>query len=185
MTRPNNWCGTKRPKIMNNVVQKIVRFGNRKIYYFLIIFYLFFVSAIIIVSRENLPGGFRFFTNRFISMRPLINSGSLTVVKKQPYYIEGDIITYYAQSNNKEEIVTHRIYRIGGNVYLTKGDNNVAVDEYKVLPRLIIGQVIAIIPNVGYIFSFAKSPIGVILLIIFPAVLFIGCEVIKVLFFLR
>ena len=86
----------------------------------------------------------------------------------------------YAKINNKEEIVTHRIYRIGGNVYLTKGDNNAAIDEYKILPRLIIGQVVAIIPNLGYIFSFAKSPIGVILVIIFPAVCFILCEVVKI-----
>lgn len=164
---------------MNNVIKKFIRFGNRKIYYSLILFYLFFVSAIIIVSRENLPGGFRFFTNRFVSMQPLINSGSLTIVKKQPYYIEGDIITYYAKINNKEEIVTHRIYRIGGNVYLTKGDNNAAIDEYKILPRLIIGQVVAIIPNLGYIFSFAKSPVGVILVIIFPAIFFIGFEIVK------
>lgn len=165
---------------MKNVTQQIIHFGNRKIYYSLIIIYLFFVSSIIVVSRENLPGGFRFFTNRFVSMQPLINSGSLTIVKKQPYYIEGDIITYYAQSNNKEEIVTHRIYRIGGNVYLTKGDNNAAIDEYKILPRLIIGQVVTIIPNVGYVFSFAKSPVGVVLMIIFPALCFILCEMVKI-----
>ena len=165
---------------MQNSIQKIIRFGNRKIYYFLIIFYLFFVSTIIIVSRENLPGGFRFFTNRFVSMQPLINAGSLTIVKKQPYYIEGDVITYYSQVNNKEEIVTHRIYRIGGNVYLTKGDNNAAIDEYKILPRLIIGQVVAIIPNLGYVFSFAKSPLGVALVIIIPATLFITIEIIKI-----
>ena len=169
-----------RPIYMNNVIQKIIRFGNRKIYYLLIIFYLLFVSVIIIVSRENLPGGFRFFTNRFVSMQPTINSGSLIIVKKQPYYIEGDIITYYSQLNGKEEIVTHRIYRIGGNVYLTKGDNNTAIDEYKILPRLIIGQVVAIIPDLGYIFSFAKSPVGVILIIILPALAFCSVEIIKI-----
>jgi len=113
-------------------------------------------------------------------MQPTINSGSLIIVKKQPYYIEGDIITYYSQLNGKEEIVTHRIYRIGGNVYLTKGDNNTAIDEYKILPRLIIGQVVAIIPDLGYIFSFAKSPVGVILIIILPALAFCSVEIIKI-----
>jgi len=171
---------------MNNSIQnKVIHFGRGKLYYFLIVIYLLFVSFIIIVSRENLSGGFRFFTNRFASMQPLINSGSLTIVKKQPYYVEDDIITYYTQVNGKEEIVTHRIYRIGGNVYLTKGDNNAAIDEYKILPRLIIGQVVAIVPNLGYVFSFAKSPVGVVLVIFFPAMFFIGCEVVKIIKLLK
>jgi len=147
--------------------------------------YLIFALAIIVVSRENLPGGWRFFTNRFVSMKPLINSGSLTVVKKKPFYNRGDMITYYALINGRQEIITHRIYRIGGNVYLTKGDNNAAIDGYKVLPRLVIGKVVAIIPNLGYVFSFAKSPLGVVLTIIGPALLLCGTEIIKIINYLK
>ncbi len=85
----------------------------------------------------------------------------------------------YTQINGREEIVTHRIVQIGGNVYLTKGDNNIAVDQEKVVPRLIIGKVVFIIPDVGYLLFFAKTKAGLWLTIILPALSIIVCEIVK------
>ncbi len=115
-------------------------------------------------------------------MNPTINTGSLLVVKKSYEYDVGNIISYYAKINGKEEIVTHRIFRIGGNIYLTKGDANQAIDEQKVIPRLIIGKVILIIPYLGYPIGFAKTPVGTWLLIIFPAILIIFTEILVIVF---
>jgi signal peptidase len=103
------------------------------------------------------------------------------VVKKSPEYNVGDIISYYAKINGKEEIVTHRIFRIGGNVYLTKGDANQALDEEKIVPRLIIGKVVLVIPYLGYLIGFAKTKIGLWLLIVLPALFIILSEVIMIL----
>lgn len=168
---------------MKKIIQnKIICFINSKIYYFLIVTYILYAGTIGVLSSQHLPGGIRFFTNQYSSMEPVINSGSLTMVISQSYYDAGDIITYYAKgTDGKEEIVTHRIRSIGGNVYVTKGDANMVDDRELVLPRLVIGKVTKIIPNLGHVVSFAKSQFGVIATIIAPAVIFIFIEVLKIL----
>ncbi len=118
-------------------------------------------------------------------MRPLISNNSLTVVKPFDYYDAGDIISYYQQVDGQETIVTHRIAQIGGNVYVTKGDSNKAIDSEVVRPRLIIGKVILIVPWFGLVFSIVKSPWGTNLLILLPAAAVISLEIyrIKILIF--
>lgn len=113
-------------------------------------------------------------------MNPIINTGSVVMVRNLSTYIPGDIISYYAEIDGKEEIVTHRILRDGGNVYVTKGDANITFDREVVRPRLIIGKVMLIIPYIGYYIGFAKGPIGVWLLILLPAVLIITIEFYKI-----
>jgi len=113
-------------------------------------------------------------------MNPSIDTGSITIVRKMDNYEVGDIISYYAIIDKKEEIISHRIMRIGGNVYVTKGDANLGIDEPIVIPRLIIGKVIFIIPFLGYIISFAKSAFGLWLTIILPATFIIYVELAKV-----
>ncbi len=145
-----------------------------------IIFYLVFTLMVAIIGYGKLPGGKRIFTNRKASMLPLISPNSLTVVKPYDYYDVGDIISYYQEVEGREMIVTHRIAQIGGNVYVTKGDYNEAVDSEVVRPRLVIGKVIIIIPWLGLIFSLVKSPWGTGLFILLPAVIIISGEVYRI-----
>lgn len=113
-------------------------------------------------------------------MSPLIELGSVVVVKSQPSYQIGDVISYYAKIDDEVAIVTHRILDIGGNVYITKGDANALEDRELVRPRLIIGKVIYIIPYLGYLLDFAKSQSGKIISIIFPALLIVIIELRKI-----
>lgn len=113
-------------------------------------------------------------------MNPTLNKGSIIITKAFSQYSPGDIITYYSEINGREEIVTHRITQLGGNVYITKGDANIAIDREFVLPRLIIGKVILIYSFFGYLVGFAKTTIGVWLMIILPAIIIIRTEVIKI-----
>lgn len=89
-------------------------------------------------------------------------------------YEVGDIITFYQSDLRKE--VTHRIYRLGGNMYITKGDNNEAIDAQPVNPRLVIGKVVLVAPFLGYWVTFIKSQIGVSLIIVLPATIIILTE---------
>lgn len=113
-------------------------------------------------------------------MNPTIDTGSIIIVKKQDYYDVGDAVSYSTLVDGKETIITHRIVSIGGNVYVTKGDANVAVDRAIILPRLIIGKVVVIIPYVGYILSWVKSSLGVIFAIILPASAIIITEMLSI-----
>lgn len=145
-----------------------------------IVFYLVFTLIVAIIGYGKLPGGKQIFTNKKTSMLPLISPNSLTVTKPFAYYNVGDIISYYQQVEGREVIVTHRIAQMGGNVYITKGDYNEAIDSEVVRPRLVIGKVILIIPWLGMIFSLVKSPWGTALFIWLPAVIIISGEVYRI-----
>jgi signal peptidase I len=147
---------------------------NKTFYKIFIALYLIYIGGIIIFSNNF--GVINSYTNISYSMAPLINLGSVVIVRSQESYQIGDVISYYAQINNELVIVTHRITEVSGNVYVTKGDANSLEDRELVRPRLIIGKVINIIPELGYVFHFAKSPLGKSLTIIAPAMVIIGIE---------
>lgn len=168
---------------MNKYIKYLALIGNSRFYYFFII--LFFINVgLSVFFSVGLLGQLRIFTNTSNSMLPAIDRGSLSLVEKQKEdsYEVGDIVTFYAKVGNKEDIITHRIYRIGGNVYLTKGDRNEAVDTEVLRPRLIIGKVTANIFYLGYWVSFIKSTLGNLLLIIIPALIIIGFELMNIYF---
>lgn len=162
----------------------INKFLNSKVYLIFKYLYLFFIFIVIIFS-VNIFNPYHSFTNKSDSMAPAIDKGSLTIVKRFPTYNIGEAISYYDNSNGPEEIVTHRIRAIGGNVYTTKGDANEVQDRELVKPRLIIGKVIFTIPYLGYLISFAKSPIGTRLGIIAPALLIILLEIMNIIINLK
>lgn len=143
---------------------------------------IFWCNVILsITSASILPIPFRFMTSTTYSMSPSITPDHLTVVRElyMNNYAVGDIITFYNFSKGKESIVTHRIDSLGGNVYITKGDANNAVDSQIVRPRLIIGKVVMIIPKIGTYVKFLKSNIGTIILVIIPATFIIATELRK------
>lgn len=145
----------------------------------MVVSYLF-LTSIVGVFSINFFDQVRSFTNKSDSMNPIINTGSLVMVRKLSAYQVGDIITYYVQNDRKEEIVTHRLLRYGGNVYVTKGDANQAIDREVVVPRLVIGKAILIIPYLGYFITFAKGPVGLWLIILFPAFTIVTVELYKI-----
>lgn len=146
--------------------------------YFILITFFFLNVVFAVCSSGVLPGGIKIFTNKSYSMAPVITPGSLTLVKNQPMntYNPGDIISFYRQVDGTEEIITHRIWRLGGNTYITKGDSNQAVDSQPVLPRLVIGKIIFIIPYLGYWISILKTSIGTIFFILIPCLFIIASE---------
>ncbi len=153
--------------------------ANLKKLYLLLVSFFILNCCLSIFSALNL-GGVRFFTNKSYSMAPAVPKGSLSIVMGLPYYDPGDIIVYYALINHHEEIISHRIYRIGGNVYLAKGDNNLGIDPTIILPRLIIGKVFFVIPYIGDYIAFIKNPLGLFTFIYFPAFFIISYELYKI-----
>lgn len=161
------------------MLNKIKKYLSSRFYHCLVWVYLIFISVVIIFSVD-IFSPFHSFTNISDSMNPVIDRGSLTIVKRSTSYKVGEAIAYHALLDGREEIVTHRIMDIGGNVYTTKGDANAVADRELVKPRLIIGKVTYIIPYLGYLITFTKSLLGNLLLIILPAALIIGSELTRI-----
>jgi len=112
------------------------------------------------------------------SMEPTIPVGSIVVIK--PANSEtlkvGDIICFKVETE-RPTTVTHRIIGITSQGFITKGDANEDPDTWIVKKQDVIGKVIAIIPYIGYLGYFVRTPIGFTLLIIIPATLIIVIEI--------
>ena len=112
------------------------------------------------------------------SMEPAIPVGSIVVIKPaNPNTLKvGDIICFKIESESSTT-VTHRIINITDEGFITKGDANEDPDQWIVKKENIIGKVIAVIPYLGYLGYFVRTPVGFTLLIIIPATLLIILEI--------
>ncbi|TDQ42063.1 signal peptidase I SipW [Aureibacillus halotolerans] len=114
------------------------------------------------------------------SMEPAFKTGSVIAVKpvtETQTYQAGDVITF---TNKDSELVTHRIESISSpGVFVTKGDNNDAIDREPVRQENINAVYSGItIPWLGYVITFMQSQWGPIMLLILPGVVLLGHAVI-------
>lgn len=87
------------------------------------------------------------------SMEPMIKPGDIILVKKieeSNNLQKGDVI----QFKSEQILISHRIIEIveekGRKSYLTKGDNNSAADSELVQPEQIKGEIIQVVPKIGW-----------------------------------
>lgn len=95
------------------------------------------------------------------SMEPSFSAGDLVIIHKEKEYRPGDIITF----RDEDSYVTHRITEAAEGGFITKGDANPTADRETVRTDQIEGKVILIIPWLGSILSFLKTPPGILLLL--------------------
>ena len=89
------------------------------------------------------------------SMTGAIEAGDAIIIKKSDSYAVGDVITYFPADENFS--VTHRIVRMEGDKFYTKGE-----DPDPVLIEQIAGKVAVKLDKVGYFIEWLKSPVGII-----------------------
>ena len=94
------------------------------------------------------------------SMTGAIEAGDAIIIKKSDSYAVGDVITYFPADENFS--VTHRIVRMEGDKFYTKGDANQSEDPDPVLIDQIAGKVAVKLDKVGYFIEWLKSPVGMI-----------------------
>ena len=111
------------------------------------------------------------------SMSPQYSVGSVIFTYPQPFYFEGDVVTYLPDKNQLP--VTHRITKVSQTDtifaynYLTQGDANKAADLGSISDNQIIGKTFLTIPYIGYITTGLRSRYGFIFLIIVPATILV------------
>jgi len=147
-----------------------------------IFFGLVLVLVIIVSVFPLLPPFKNYYHSRTVltgSMEPKIPKGSVVINQwaDQKDLKIGDIITYQHPSDKKIIYVTHRIVEIDKTGLLwrfeTKGDANPASDFGLVTQAGTEGKVILTIPLIGYLIEFFKTPVGFILLVALPLLIFI------------
>ncbi len=156
---------------------KILGIALRTIKYALITMMLiiFLSNFYVMIMSVNNPGThpdvFGYSTAVVISgsMQPEINIDDLVVIKEQKEYYVGDVIAF----TTGKSFVTHRIIEETPSGFVTKGDANNTEDQFLVKEKDISGKVIYTVPKVGSITTFLKSPLGMMLLILFGFIIII------------
>lgn len=127
------------------------------------------------------------------SMRPTLNVGDLIIVQGFTSFSDinavpapdGTVVVFHKPSDPDELIVHRAIDKVDNNgtwYFQTKGDNNNTPDYWSgegtsggwVSQRLLVGQVIGIVPWIGNVPLFIRTPSGLLLIILlFLVILFI------------
>ena len=94
------------------------------------------------------------------SMEPVMSKGDLIIVSESKPYDINDIVVF----QDKSSLVVHRVIAVDSDTITTKGDANNTEDN-PVSKSAVKGTVVAVIPSVGTIVSFIKTPIGTILIV--------------------
>lgn len=116
------------------------------------------------------------------SMSPAIDAGDVVFVyDTQPEQIaEGDVITFEQAGAGESDRVTHRVVEVierdGERQFRTKGDANEDPDPSPVPASRVIGVVGFHVPLIGYVTSFAQTRLGILALVVVPAVLLVVSE---------
>lgn len=132
---------------------------------------IFFLAVYFINSTFSI-GSCQSFVVQSGSMEPAIMTGDIIISQRANNYELNDVITFH---NNSGDIITHRIIAVDqgvGNQYSTKGDANRTGDDDFISNDQIIGKVILVIPRLGYLVSFSKTSLGLIILLLVPVVIF-------------
>lgn len=158
----------------------------KKIYkiFEVVIYTIIFLTALLLVwSVLPVSGGPKFFVVLSGSMEPAIRTGSVVVIKPESEYKIGDVVTF-GKDTLTQIPTTHRIVSSraeeGVLLFTTKGDANNGPDTTEIRQSDIHGKVLFSVPLVGYVIDFVKKPIGIILVIVLPAILIIYDEIKKI-----
>lgn len=139
-----------------------------------IIVVLVFVAAVLaydrFVRKSAIPS---FFGKSLLviatpSMSGSIEAGDAIIIEESDSYEVGDIITYFPAGENTS--VTHRLVRIEGDRYYTKGDANPSEDPDPVYASQIAGKVTGRIKRLGILIEWLRSWQGIAFLVAVGAV---------------
>ncbi len=153
------------------IAVRVIRFVLITVLVLLLAFNLFLLASKAITGE--MPSVFGYSSAVVISgsMSPTIEVDDMVIIHREDVYSRGDIITY----KDGKSLVTHRIHEIMEDGYITKGDANNTTDG-TVSPDSVVGRVVLVIPKVGKLIFFLRTPLGMcgivligVLLIEFPA----------------
>jgi signal peptidase len=120
------------------------------------------------------------------SMNPIMQPGDMVVVKTiTPKDVRvGDIIAYHDPGGAENVIVTHRAMQVekdGGTINIhTKGDANEDFDTYTVSQDDVIGEMVFVLPYLGYAVERSKKQMTFIVLVVLPSLLIVVDELRKI-----
>jgi len=133
-----------------------------------------------IVTFPGIAGGDAAYIVTSDSMSPTIEAGDVVITRdvSSETIKTGDVVTFHDESRPESESVTHRVVEIreedDGRYFRTKGDANEAADDGLVPAEYAQGKLHLHIPSLGYLLLFARSSVGLVVLVIAPGLVLVG-----------
>lgn len=103
------------------------------------------------------------------SMEPELPVGALLLIHREESYAPGEIVTYEDESGS---LVTHRLVFLKNGEAVTKGDAN-NTEDTPFLASQIYGKVRAVLPGVGSMILWLKTPPGICSVLLIGGILLI------------
>ncbi|MDR3191198.1 MAG: signal peptidase I [Lactobacillaceae bacterium] len=105
-----------------------------------------------------------------------ITSGDMILAKQADHYKNGDVILY-SSATKAWNLTIHRVqktYTRGQTTYyITKGDANNIADATPVKQQQVVGKYFARVPKLGQLLLFLRSPVGMLLSLGIPFMIFV------------
>jgi signal peptidase len=141
------------------------------------------VGLFLIISLFPVKGNYQIKVVLSGSMEPEIKTGSIVVIKPAKQYNIGDVVIF-GKDTRTDIPTTHRLVSSravdGVMLYTTKGDANNAPDNTEIRLPDIHGKVLFSVPYAGYVLDFIKKPLGLVIVIVIPAIFIVYDEVRKI-----
>lgn len=146
------------------------------------------VSMVYVIAAGRSPNGPELFGYKFMmvqsdSMTPTISAGDLVVGRPLEHgsIREGQIVTYRHQAARR--LITHRVVevtKVGSEpAFHAKGDANNVEDGGPILTRDVVAVYSFRIPYAGYLLAFARTWIGLVVLVILPSLVLMASEAVR------
>ncbi len=119
--------------------------------------------------KQNPPQFFGFspLTVASGSMAPSIQVGDMILIKQSTDFAVGDVVTYRKDGT----LITHKIVSVSGQTVVTQGTANM-VSDAPIQSDQIVGTVVVVVPRLGMIFGFLRTPVGLLLMILLVIICF-------------
>lgn len=110
------------------------------------------------------------------SMRPSFSPGDALLLQRiQPSQLQHGTIVSYRSSRSPNELVTHRLVRVGQGSFQTKGDA-LTIPDPVVRDSLLVGRVTAVLPGMGRLLNWLRSWPGLIAFVYVPVGMVVAGE---------
>jgi signal peptidase len=142
------------------------------------------VGALFLVVAVSLLLGQRAVVVLSGSMEPAFSPGDVLIERGvEPSQVEvGQIVTF--QEPGTDLVLTHRVRRIESNgpqiVFTTKGDADNSVQRWAIGRGEQLGRPVQAIPKIGYAVMFAKTPLGLVAIVLLPLFAIAGFEIARI-----
>lgn len=117
-------------------------------------------AAWVFLAPPWLGGMMTYATVKGDSMEPTLLEGDLVVLARSDEYEIGDVIAYRVSSMGDATLI-HRIVAVEDGRFLTKGDNNDFVDDYRPTADDALGRRVIRMPGGAAFTDAVRSPIGI------------------------